>query len=52
MLAKIGTFVKAHEAEIVLVVAVFLVSSLSFSVGYITGKKEVGQPIEIIHKSQ
>lgn len=48
MLAKIGRFVKGNEAEIVLVVAVALVSVLSFSVGYIAAKKEAKQPIEII----
>lgn len=48
MLAKIGSFVKANESEIVLVVAVILVSLLSFSLGYITAKKEEGQSIKIM----
>jgi hypothetical protein len=48
MLAKIGDFVKANEAEIVLVIAVILVSLLSFSLGYITAKKEEKQPIKIM----
>jgi hypothetical protein len=48
MLAKIGRFVKANEAEIVLFVAVALVSLLSFSVGYITAREEIRQPIEIM----
>ncbi|MDD4409811.1 MAG: hypothetical protein PHW52_04135 [Candidatus Pacebacteria bacterium] len=51
MLAKIGRFVKANESEIALVVAVALVSLLSFSIGYITAKKEMKQPIEIITKN-
>lgn len=52
MLAKIGDFVKANEAQIILVIAVILVSLLSFSLGYITAKNEEGQPIKIIDQDK
>ncbi|MCK9578163.1 hypothetical protein M0R01_01555 [bacterium] len=48
MLAKIGNFVKANESQIILVVAVILVSLLSFSLGYITAKNEGAQTLKII----
>ncbi|OQB07946.1 MAG: hypothetical protein BWY21_01496 [Parcubacteria group bacterium ADurb.Bin216] len=51
MLAKIGGFVKVNEAEIVLVVAVILVSMLSFSIGYISAMKDMEQPIQIMKQS-
>ncbi|MCK9393776.1 MAG: hypothetical protein WCX30_01950 [Candidatus Paceibacterota bacterium] len=50
MLAKIGKFVKASESEIVLSIAVILVSLLSFSFGYIMAKNEAGQQIKIIER--
>jgi predicted RND superfamily exporter protein len=45
MLAKIARFVKANQAEIILVLAVILISLLSFSLGYLSfendNKKEI-----------
>jgi hypothetical protein len=51
MLAKIGEFVKANEHEIVLLIAVILVSLLSFSIGYITAKEETKEPIKIMKQN-
>jgi hypothetical protein len=50
MAAKIGKFVKANESEIILSIAVIFVSLLSFSLGYIMAKNEIGQPIKIIEQ--
>ena len=50
MLAKIGGFVKANEAEIILAVAVGLVSILSFSIGYIVAREDGKQSIVITNQ--
>lgn len=47
MLAKISDFVKTHQTEIVLCIGVFLISLLSFAMGYITAKQSEKEPIEI-----
>ncbi|MFA6252199.1 MAG: hypothetical protein WCX74_02255 [Candidatus Paceibacterota bacterium] len=52
MLAKIGDFVKANEPQIILVIAVILVSLLSFSLGYIMAKEDAGQAIKIIDQNK
>ncbi|MDD2731743.1 MAG: hypothetical protein PHI53_00945 [Candidatus Pacebacteria bacterium] len=40
MLSKLFEFVKRYKEEIILFIGVVLISLLSFSVGYITAKKE------------
>ncbi len=45
MIAKITTFVKKNSRDIFLLVIVFLVSLLSFSIGYITAKMEEKEPL-------
>ncbi len=45
MIAKITTFVKKNSRDIFLLVVVFLVSMLSFSIGYITAKMEEKEPL-------
>lgn len=47
MLAKIGRFVKANQTEIVLALAVILISLLSFSLGYLSAKNDNKQEIRI-----
>jgi len=47
MLAKIHIFVKENQAKIVLCIGVFLISLLSFVVGYITAKQAENEPIKI-----
>lgn len=45
MLPKIKNFVKKNISDILLVVAVILVSVFSFSLGYITAKIEEKEPL-------
>jgi len=52
MLAKIIQFVKTHQADIILVIGVILISLLSFSVGYITAKQQEKEPIRIEFRIQ
>lgn len=47
MLANIYIFVKENQARIVLCIGVFLISLLSFAVGYITAKQIGSEPIKI-----
>ena len=47
MLSKIFKFVKRHQAEIVLCIGVFLISLLSFAMGYIIAKESGNEPIKI-----
>lgn len=47
MLTKITDFVKRNQAEIVLVLAVILVSLLSFSLGYFSAKNDAKTEIKI-----
>jgi hypothetical protein len=47
ILAKIGKFVKENKNELILFLAVVLISLLSFSFGYITAKTEEKKPLII-----
>lgn len=47
MLAKISGFVKERQAKIVLFIGVFLISLLSFAIGYIVAKQGLNEPIEV-----
>ncbi len=50
MLTKIANFVKNHQADIILVIGVVLISLLSFAAGYITAKNQEKQPLKIEFK--
>lgn len=45
MLSKIINFVKQYQSEIILFIGVFLISLLSFAVGYIIAKQTEKEPI-------
>jgi hypothetical protein len=45
MIAKLFEFVKRHEADIILVAGVILISLLSFAGGYITAKQGQNEPV-------
>jgi len=47
MLAKIIQFVKTHQADIILVIGVILISLLSFALGYIVAKQQEKEPIKL-----
>lgn len=47
MLTKIKEFVKTHQADIILVIGVILISLLSFAMGYIVAKQQEKEPIRI-----
>ncbi len=49
MIPKILKFVKIHQQDIVLIIGVFLISLLSFAIGYITAFDQYNQkqPIQI-----
>jgi len=47
MLAKIKKFVKRYRSEIVLFLAIFLISTLSFALGYLYAKDQIKKPIII-----
>lgn len=47
MLSKIVDFVKTHQADIILVIGVILISLLSFATGYIVAKTQEKEPIKI-----
>jgi len=47
ILAKIKLFVKTYEKEIVLFIAVFLISLLSFALGYLSATENFKEPIKI-----
>lgn len=51
MKQKIFNWFKNHLDEIILAVAVFLISLLSFFVGYILGKNELKTPLKIENES-
>lgn len=46
MLSKIKNFVKKHQADIILVVGVILISLLSFAAGYIVSRTYDRPPLE------
>ncbi len=52
MLAKIRKFVKENRAELILFLAVVLISLLSFSWGYITAKIEGKKSIIIDYQDE
>jgi hypothetical protein len=45
MLSKIIKFIKSHEADIILIIGVILISLLSFAGGYITAKQGLKEAI-------
>ncbi len=45
MIPKIIEFVKANQRELLLLLAVFLATLFSFSLGYITAKMEEKEPL-------
>jgi len=47
MLSKIVDFVKTHQADIILVIGVILISLLSFATGYIVARTQEKEPIKI-----
>jgi len=47
MLSNIKNFVKDHQADIILVIGVILISLLSFAMGYIMAKQGEKEPIRI-----
>lgn len=47
ILARIAQFVKIHESDIILGVAVILISLLSFATGYLVAKERLKEPISI-----
>jgi len=47
IIAKIIFFVKEYEKEIVLFIAVFLISTLAFALGYLSAKESLKEPIKI-----
>lgn len=47
MLTKIINFVKINISDIILIIGVLLISSLSFSIGYITAKYQEKEPLSI-----
>jgi uncharacterized membrane protein affecting hemolysin expression len=50
--SNLKEFVKKHEASIILVLAVVLISLLSFATGYLVAKEQLKQPIRIEKLSQ
>ena len=47
MLTKIADFVKRFEREIVLIIAIILISALAFFLGYIYARNQEKEPIRI-----
>jgi hypothetical protein len=47
MLAKISQFVKTHQADIILLIGVILISLLSFAMGYIVARQQEKESIRI-----
>jgi len=47
MVSNFKEFVKAYETTIILVVAVMLISLLSFAVGYLVAKEQLKPPLSI-----
>ncbi|MFH1423706.1 MAG: hypothetical protein ABIG29_02020 [Candidatus Nealsonbacteria bacterium] len=46
MLSEIKEFVKSHQADIILVIGVVLISLLSFAMGYILAKNQEKTPLK------
>ena len=51
MLANFFYFVKKYRSDIILLVAIILISLLSFAVGYITAKIQEKEPLKIEKQS-
>lgn len=51
MKEKVSKLIKNYSGEIVLVVAVILISLFSFALGYIVAKQELKKPIKIENAS-
>lgn len=47
MLLNIKQFVKEHQADIILLIGVILISLLSFAMGYIVARQQEKEPIKI-----
>jgi len=47
ILTKIKEFVKAYQADIILVIGVILISLLSFAMGYIIARQQEKESIKI-----
>ena len=52
MLTKIKEFVKVHQADIILLIGVILISLLSFSIGYIVAKQQDKEPVRIEFRTE
>jgi hypothetical protein len=52
MLAEIREFVKARFYDIMLFIIVVLLVMLAFAAGYIFGKSQIKEPIQIINQKQ
>lgn len=50
MLADIKRVVKSHKSDMMLLIAIILVSLLSFAIGYIIAKYQEKEPIRIEHE--
>lgn len=46
MLSKINAFVKENQKELVLLIGVFFISSISFAFGYIIDKTGEKEPLQ------
>jgi hypothetical protein len=47
ILIKIKWFIRDNKEEIALVIGVFLISLISFGIGYLTAKEEIKEPIKV-----
>ena len=47
ILIKIKLFIKDNKEEIALIIGVFLISLISFGIGFLTAKEDIKEPIEI-----
>ncbi len=52
MLSALKAFVKSHVQDIILIAGVFLVSLLSFALGYISAKEAEKPPLEFEQTEQ
>jgi hypothetical protein len=50
MLSKLREFVKAHFNDMMLFIIVMLLILLAYAAGYITGKYQLKEPIQIINQ--
>lgn len=52
MLAEIKEFVKAHVNDIMLFIIVVLLILFAFAAGYIMGKQQLKEPLQITNQSK